>query len=178
MLNPYGNIFAFFATGLVLVLVIMSLVKVLAPRRPNREKNKTYECGEEPVGSGWLNFNARFYLIAILFIIFDVEIILIFPVIVRFREHLISGSGVLVFVEIFLFTAILFLGLVYAWKNGYLEWLRGVRRQLRVEGSITTLKDWMAEEAREQGRRRIAYVQERIKARLAEEPRDEGKGDD
>ncbi len=152
MLNIYGNIFLFFCAGLLFVFLNMALVKIVAPRRPGREKNATYECGEEPVGSGWLNFNARFYLIAILFIIFDVEIVLVFPVISRFRDALLGGSGVPVFVEIFLFAAVLFLGLVYAWKNGYLEWLRGVRKQLRVEGKLTTLKEWMAENrAKEDG---------------------------
>jgi NADH-quinone oxidoreductase subunit A len=151
MLNIYGNIFMFLSAGLLFVFLTMSLVRIVAPHRPNREKNKTYECGEEPVGSGWLNFNARFYLIAILFIIFDVEIVLVFPVIVRFREYLQAGGGVTVFAEIFVFAAILFLGLVYAWKNGYLEWLRGVRKQLRVEGKIHTLKDWMAEQSAAQG---------------------------
>jgi len=151
MLNIYGNIFVFFAAGLLFVLLTMSLVRIVAPRRPNREKNKTYECGEEPVGSGWLNFNARFYLIAILFIIFDVEIVLVFPVIVRFRDRLLSGNGLAAFMDIFVFAAVLFLGLIYAWKNGYLEWLRGVRKQLRVEGRVTLLKDWLAEQARPEG---------------------------
>jgi NADH-quinone oxidoreductase subunit A len=175
-MNVYGNIFVFFAAALLFVLLIMSLVKIVAPRRPNREKNATYECGEEPVGSGWLNFNARFYLIAILFIIFDVEIVLVFPVVVRFREALLAGNGMAVFLDIFVFAAVLFLGLVYAWKNGYLEWLRGVRKQLRVEGRIATLREWMAEEAREQGKRRLAAVQARIKARLAEESGEEEQG--
>lgn len=170
MLNPYGNIFVFFAAGFVFVFLIMTLVRIVAPRRPNREKNKTYECGEDPVGSGWLNFNARFYLIAILFIVFDIELVLVFPVVARFRDHLLRGDGGVVFLELFLFAAVLFLGLVYAWRNGYLEWLRGVRKQLRIEGRITTLKDWMAEEARERGKARLAAVEARIKARLANEP--------
>lgn len=147
MLNMYGNIFVFFVAGLLFVFLNMALVRIVAPRRPNREKNTTYECGEEPVGSGWLNFNARFYLIAILFIIFDVEIVLVFPVIVRFRDALLGGNGATAFLDIFVFAAVLFLGLIYAWKNGYLEWLRGVRKQLRVEGNVLRLKDWLAEQA-------------------------------
>jgi NADH-quinone oxidoreductase subunit A len=150
-LNIYGNIFAFFLSGLLFVFLNMALVRIVAPRRPNREKNKTYECGEEPVGSGWLNFNARFYLIAILFIIFDVELVLVFPVVVRFRDYLLAGNGLVAFLDIFVFAAVLFLGLVYAWKNGYLEWLRGVRKQLRVEGPVLRVKDWMAEQTREGG---------------------------
>ena len=148
VLNIYGNIFMFFLAGLLFVFLNMALVRIVAPRRPNREKNKTYECGEEPVGSGWLNFNARFYLIAILFIIFDVEIVLVFPVVARFRDYLLRGEGMIAFVDLFVFAAVLFLGLVYAWKNGYLEWLRGVRKQLRVEGQVLRLKDWLAEQSR------------------------------
>ncbi len=148
MLNIYGNIFVFFAAGLLFVFLNLALVRIVAPRRPNRDKNMTYECGEEPVGSGWLNFNARFYLIAILFIIFDVEIVLVFPVVVRYRDFLVRGNGALVFMELFVFAAILFLGLLYAWRNGYLEWLRGVRKQLRVEGRVQYLKDWLSEESR------------------------------
>lgn len=151
MLNIYGNIFVFFAAGLLFVFLNMALVRIVAPRRPNPEKNKTYECGEEPVGSGWLNFNARFYLIAILFIIFDVEIVLVFPVIVRFRDKVTGGDGLTAFADIFVFAAVLFLGLVYAWKNGYLEWLRGVRKQLRIEGRIHRLKDWVAEQSKLSG---------------------------
>jgi len=148
MPNIYGNIFVFFAMGLLFVFLSMAIVKLIAPSRPNPEKNMTYECGENPIGSGWINFNARFYLIAILFIIFDVEIILVFPVIVNFRDDLLSGSGLSTFIAIFLFMSVLFLGLVYPWKNGYLEWIRGVRRQLRVEGRITRLKDILAEDSR------------------------------
>ena len=141
MLNPYGNIFVFFCIGFLFVFLTMVLVKIVAPQRPNPEKLITYECGENPIGTGWINFNARFYLIAILFIIFDVELILVYPVIVNFRNYLLSGEGLLVFIEIFLFVGILFLGLVYAWKNGYLEWLRSVRRPLRIEGRVRRIKE-------------------------------------
>ncbi len=147
MLNIYGNIFVFIIAGLGFVFLNMALVRIVAPRRPNREKNTTYECGEEPVGSGWLNFNARFYLIAILFIIFDVEIVLVFPVAVRFRAFLLQGNGIIAFIDLFVFAGVLFIGLIYAWKNGYLEWLRGVRKQLRVEGHVLRLKDWIAEQS-------------------------------
>ena len=151
-MNPYGNIFVFFVMGFLFVFLNMALVRLVAPRKPNPEKNKTYECGEDPIGSGWINFNARFYLIAILFIIFDVEIILVLPVIVNFRDYVLAGRGLTAFVDIFLFVTVLFLGLVYAWKNGYLEWLRTVRRQLRIEGKVTRVKDIIAEESGAQDR--------------------------
>ena len=118
MLNIYGNIFVFFVAGLLFVFLNMALVKIVAPRRPNREKNTTYECGEDPVGSGWLNFNARFYLIAILFVIFDVETIFLYPWAVVFRK-----LGLFAFVEMMLFLAILLVGFAYAWRKGALEWV-------------------------------------------------------
>lgn len=151
MVNSYGNILFFLLGSLAFVFTAMSLVRLLAPRRPSPEKNSTYECGEEPIGSGWINFNARFYLIAILFIVFDVEIVLILPVIVNFRAALLDGRGVAVFAELLLFTGVLFIGLVYAWSNGHLEWLRDVRSQLRVEGPVVRLKDLLRAEDRGRG---------------------------
>jgi NADH-quinone oxidoreductase subunit A len=148
MLNIYGSIFIFVSIGLLFVFLKLSIVKIFAPFRPNPEKNATYECGEEPVGSGWINFNARFYLIAILFIIFDVEIVLVLPVIVNYRDYILSGNGTVAFTEIFLFIFILFLGLIYAWKNGYLEWLRSVRKHIRVEGKVIRIKELFSDEKR------------------------------
>ena len=127
--------------GAALGIVMGNINRILGPKRPNSEKLSTYECGERPIGSGWLNFNTRFYLIAVLFIVFDVEIILILPVIVNFKGFLLEGNGLYAFIEIFGFITVLFLGLIYAWKNGYLEWLRGIRRQLRVDGPVTRIKD-------------------------------------
>lgn len=141
MLNIYGSVFVFFIVGLLFVYINLAIVKLAAPYRPNHEKNTTYECGEEPVGSGWINFNARFYLIAILFIIFDVEIVLVLPVLANYREYILSGRGLAAFTGIFLFVFILFLGLVYAWKNDYLEWLREVRKYIRVEGKVIRIKE-------------------------------------
>ncbi len=141
MLNPYGNIFVFFAVGFGVVFATMVVVKIIAPHRPNPEKLTSYECGEKPIGPGWINFNARFYLIAILFIIFDVELILVFPVIVNFRDYLLAGNGLLAFIEIFLFIVILFLGLIFAWEHKYLEWLWAIRKRLRVDTGVVRIKD-------------------------------------
>ena len=154
MVSAYGEILFFLLGSLGFVFAALSLVQLLAPRRASPEKNSTYECGEEPIGSGWINFNARFYLIAILFIVFDVEIVLILPVIVNFREALLGGRGAAVFAELMIFTTVLFLGLVYAWANGYLEWLREVRSQLRVEGPVTRLKDLLRAGERADGEKR------------------------
>lgn len=86
----------------------------------------SYECGEEPVGSAWVKFNIRFYVVAIIFIIFDVEMAAIFPAAVVFKDSLTNGTVALVFTEIFLFVALLIVGLIYCWVRGDLEWVKGV----------------------------------------------------
>ncbi|MGH7826199.1 MAG: NADH-quinone oxidoreductase subunit A, partial [Candidatus Binatia bacterium] len=78
-------------------------------------------------GSAWVNFNIRFYLVALIFIIFEVEIAFIFPVAAVFRNLVESGEGVLAFVKILLFIGILFLGLIYSWAKGDLEWVKKVK---------------------------------------------------
>lgn len=146
MLSPYGNIFVFFIIGFAFVFFNVTVAKILGPYKPNKEKNSTYECGERPIGPGWINFNARFYLIAILFVIFDIEIVLILPVILKFRDYLVQGRGLIAFIDIFVFVTVLFMGLVYAWKFGYLEWLRGIKKHLKVDGPVTRIKDILAKD--------------------------------
>jgi NADH-quinone oxidoreductase subunit A len=81
-----------------------------------------YECGEDPVGDTHIKFNARFYVIALIFLIFDVEIVFLFPWAVVFRQ-----IGVLAFVEMFIFIGILLVGLAYVWAKGDLEWIRSIQ---------------------------------------------------
>lgn len=100
-----------------------------------------YECGEDPVGSPWVKFNIRFYVIAIVFIIFDVEMVAIFPVSTLFKNAVLSGNGGLIFAEIFLFVGLLVAGLAYCWVRGDLEWVKGVsgprprNRSSEIKGS-------------------------------------------
>ena len=101
--------------------------------RPKRtlvgQKGIAYECGEQPVGSAWIKFNIRFYVVAIVFIIFDVEMAAIFPVATRFKDAILSGKGALVFFEIFLFVGLLLIGLIYCWVRGDLEWVKGISQK-------------------------------------------------
>ena len=90
------------------------------------KEGAAYECGEDPVGSPWVKFNIRFYVIAIVFIIFDVEMVAIFPVATQFKNAVMSGNGGLVFAEIFLFIGLLVAGLAFCWVRGDLEWVKGV----------------------------------------------------
>jgi NADH-quinone oxidoreductase subunit A len=119
----------------VLVFAVVSFIFVfgalfagrfLRPKHPTMVKAETYECGEPVVGSGWINFNMRFCLIALIFVIFDVEVALLFPVLAVYKKWISLGSGGLALVEVGLFVFILFLGLVYAWSRGDLEWVKKI----------------------------------------------------
>jgi len=123
----FANVLVFFALAVAFVGGMMLLGKLLRPHNPQPAKLTTYECGEPPTGTAWLNFNIRFYLIALVFVIFDVEIAFLYPVAVVFREWVVRGEGLFAFLEVTLFLGILFLGLVYVWAKGDLEWIKKVR---------------------------------------------------
>jgi NADH-quinone oxidoreductase subunit A len=117
-----------FATVLVYVLVSagfifgsMTLGRIIRPNRPTPEKLTTYECGEAPIGSAWIQFNVRFYVIALIFLIFDVELAILFPWVVIFKK-----VGLLALAEMMIFVAILVVGFVYVWVKGDLEWLKSL----------------------------------------------------
>src|SRR6266849_143074 len=89
-----------------------------------------YECGENPIGHAWYNFNPSFYLIALVFVIFEVEIAFMFPVASVYKWFLDRGQGLLAFAEIFVFIAILAVGLAYVWAMGDLEWVKGLKQDV------------------------------------------------
>ena len=108
---------------------MLTLAKVIRPHRPNEEKLTTYESGEDPLGNANIQFNVRFYVIAIIFLLFEVELIFLFPWAVVFgQENLIRQTdglwGWFSLIEMSLFVGILILGLAYAWSKGYLDWVR------------------------------------------------------
>jgi NADH-quinone oxidoreductase subunit A len=122
-LTSHAAILAFLVVGAGFVTVNLILWKVLRPSRFSEEKLTTYECGENPVGSAWIQFNIRFYVFALIFIIFDVEAVFLLPWAVVFKE-----LGMLAFVEGLVFIAILVVALVYVWRKGDLEWVRAEDR--------------------------------------------------
>jgi len=120
----FANALVFMALGLVLCILMLGLGALLRPSNPNPNKLTTYECGEPPSGNAWINFNIRFYLIALVFVIFDVELAFIYPVMAVYRDWVTRGMGAVALVEIVTFIAILAVGLVYVWAKGDLAWLR------------------------------------------------------
>ena len=122
----FANVLIFFALGFGLCGLMLGLGQLLRPSNPNLGKLSTYECGEPPSGPAWINFNIRFYLIALVFVIFDVELAFVYPVVVVFRDWIAKGQGVFALVEIAVFIGILAVGLVYVWVKGDLEWLKRI----------------------------------------------------
>ena len=108
-------VFLGIAVGLALVIVLASLL--VAPQRPDAEKLSAYECGFQPFGDARQRFDVRFYLVAILFIIFDLEVAFLFPWAVTLGD-----TGWFGFASMMLFLAVLTIGFIYEWKKGALEW--------------------------------------------------------
>ncbi len=122
----FANVLVLLLLGAGTAALMLTLGSLLRPSNPERQKLSTYECGEPPTGSAWINFNIRFYLIALVFVIFDVEVAFIYPVATVFRQFVENGQGLLVFTELLVFVGILFLGLVYVWVKRDLEWIKRV----------------------------------------------------
>lgn len=127
METGYISAFWFIVVAAITVPLMLGVGALLRPKSiPTRRGTQAYECGEDPIGSAWVKFNIRFYVVAIIFIIFDVEVAAVLPVATQFKEAVLSGGAGFVFAEIFLFVALLVLGLIYCWVRGDLEWVKGV----------------------------------------------------
>lgn len=113
----YASVLIFLAFGLAFTVGTLVAAYLVRRYRPCPVKYMTYECGEVPVGQSWVQFNLRFYVYALLFLVFDVEVAFIIPWAVVFKE-----LGLFAFVEMMIFIGILILGLAYAWRKGALEW--------------------------------------------------------
>jgi len=115
----------FVVLAVALIGLPLLLQYILSPRHnKGGDKLISYECGEIPEGSAWVRFNIRFYVIALIFLIFDVEIIFLFPWAVVFQEMNSIGMGALAFIEAFIFVLILVVGFIYIWKKGDLDWVK------------------------------------------------------
>lgn len=116
-MTEYLAILIFIIAGAGIVLFTFFLNRLIRPHNPYREKNLPYECAEDPIGTSWIKFNPRFYIFALIFVIFDVEAIFLFPWAVAYGQ-----LGLYALVEVVVFILILLFGLVYAWRKGALKW--------------------------------------------------------
>ncbi|WP_168121414.1 NADH-quinone oxidoreductase subunit A [Paenibacillus sp. HB172176] len=116
--NQYIVVVMFIALGILLPVVALTLGKALRPNKPTEPKQSTYESGNEPVGEGQIRFNIRYYVFALMFVIFDVETVFLYPWAVAYNK-----LGLFVLLEMFVFTVMLLVGLLYAWKKKVLKWI-------------------------------------------------------
>jgi len=127
-ISEFGKILIFIIIGIIMVCFTFFINRMLAPHNPTPEKLSSYECGEEPTGNAWLPFNSRFYVIALVFLLFDVEMVFVFPWATVFGSHELNGAdhrwSWLALSEMFLFLGILVLGLIYVWVKGDLDWIK------------------------------------------------------
>ncbi len=114
----YATLLIFLAVAVLLGAAVLGVNRLLMPYRPNPIKNSTYECGNEPVGDAQIRYNVRFYIFALLYVVFAVEAAFLFPWAVVFRQI----AGLLPLGEVLAFLFILVLALAYAWKKGALQW--------------------------------------------------------
>lgn len=117
-LRSYLTVGIFGLVGVALVGVFLGLGKILRPVKPNAQKNIAYESGVDPTGDMWSQANIRYYIFALLFVMFDVEAVFIFPWATRLEIY-----GLFGLVEMAIFVFILLLGLIYAWRKGVLKWV-------------------------------------------------------
>lgn len=117
-LRSYLTVGIFGLVGVALVGVLLGLGRILRPDHPNAAKNEAYESGVEPIGDMWSQANIRYYVFALLFVMFDVEAVFIFPWAARLEIY-----GIFGLVEMAIFIFILLLGLIYAWRKGVLKWV-------------------------------------------------------
>ena len=122
-----------------MVVVPLFIQSLISPKQnKGGSKLTSYECGEVPEGSAWVKFNVRFYVIALIFIIFDVEVVFMFPWAVVFQE-----LGLLAFIEMFIFLTILLVGFAYVWVKGDLDWVKMKMKYAHGRYSKLSIKEEM-----------------------------------
>jgi len=137
MLFNFATVGIFLILAYLFVLAALVTSRLLAPHRPYPAKLATYECGEPPIGPSWVRFNNRFYIIALVFLLFDVEVVFILPCAVLFRAAAGSAAGWFMVAELLVFVLILLAGLAYVWVKGDLGWVKTMQPALSELGAET-----------------------------------------
>lgn len=140
-LSAFGEVLLYIISGILFILISLFVARLLRPHRPNPQKQSTYESGEEPISSAWTQFNVRFYIVALIFLLFEVEILFLFPWATVFakKELLEETNGLwgwFSVIEVVIFIAVLALGLAYAWVNGHLDWIKPDPQPTKIESPV------------------------------------------
>ena len=136
------EVLLFAAVGTALGLGALLLGRLLRPKNPGGLKNEIYECGEPTIGPAWVQFDLRFYVVALVFVIFDVEIALLYLWAVVYRSHIEQGLGPAAFWAMTFFLGLTLIGFAYLWRFGYLDWVRAASPlHQNGEGSANDVAD-------------------------------------
>jgi len=140
LLEGYSLVLIFILGGVVFLLITLSVGKILRPNNPNEEKLSSYESGEVPLNNAWKKFDPKFYIVAIIFLLFEAELVFLFPwSIVLGDSELIRESkywAQISIIESFVFVLILSAGLLYVWKKGMLNWIKPKNKATKFEAKI------------------------------------------
>lgn len=140
-ISGFGEVLLYIIAGALFVVISLLVSRRIRANRPNPEKLSSYESGEEPITSAWTQYNLRFYVVALIFLLFEVELAVLFPWATVFsRKDLIMETnglwGWISLLEMILFILVLALGLAYAWANGYLDWIRPTPRPTEYKSPV------------------------------------------
>ena len=135
MYFEYASVLIYIFVAVLFVLGSLVAGSIIRANKPYAEKTSTYECGEETIGSSYIQFNVRFYIICLIFLIFDVEIALLFPWAVVYKEY-----GIVAFIDMAVFVGILLVGLAYCWVKKDLEWIKSLGEIKSDEGKAEGVK--------------------------------------
>ena len=126
-MNPWIAIGALAVVGVAIPLTMVVVSSLLRPSVPEQGKSAVYESGEVPTGNTRIRFNIQYYMVALLFVIFDIETVLIFPWTVIYRDAVSSAGLAAALVPMLVFIGVLVVGLAWAWRNGAVQWIRNER---------------------------------------------------
>lgn len=140
-ISGFGVALLFILGGVGFVMITLLVGKILRPVRPNEEKQTTYESGEDPVKSAWGVFNVRFYVVALIFLLFETELVFLFPWATVFADKELMTEtdglwGKFSLIETFIFIGILLIGLIYVWANGMLDWAKPKPKATNYQSKI------------------------------------------
>ncbi|MBP8128128.1 MAG: NADH-quinone oxidoreductase subunit A [Candidatus Hydrogenedentes bacterium] len=123
MYEEFAAVVVFLLLGVVVVVATLLLGWFIRIQRPNTTKNAIYECGEPTIGSAWIRYNSRFYTVALVYLLFDVEVVVLVPAALVLKEMAAAGAGWVPLGALLLFMLLLVLGLAYEWRYGNLDWI-------------------------------------------------------
>lgn len=140
-LSAFGEVLLFVIGGALFIVITLFVSRMVRPNRPNAEKLSTYESGEEPVSAAWSQFNIRFYIIALIFLLFEAEVVFLFPWSTIFADEKLQQEtggrwGWFSMIEMLIFITILALGLAYAWVHGHLDWIKPDPQPTKIQSPV------------------------------------------